>query len=374
MLIKNFQADSMHEAMKRVKEEFGTDAVILNTQVIEEKTARGNAPRKRFEITAGRDVPAGSRLTNNTTPKQTTESPRLTVEEKRLIGDVGLVIRRFEKELNYLVSTQKEIRALLKTPTDARSLCTFLEYHDLERDLIAELFDRLDEKLENPNSLELARARLLKKCENPQPIKIFASGINKVAFVGPPGVGKSALLSKIATRLVFKRKIKTSLVNMDDYQPFAGKSLSTYAEILKVPCENASDWIEPRESDEFHVVLADTKGIPVGADDDLLKLKDKLDAFGTDEIHLVLPAYCLWREASRWLDFFEPLFPTQVAVTFLDQTESYGLPFNLAGHKSMKLSYFSWGRNKASKIEEADLFALSNKLFEKVEDFNVQLA
>ena len=29
MLIKNFQADSMHEAMKRVKEEFGTDAVIL---------------------------------------------------------------------------------------------------------------------------------------------------------------------------------------------------------------------------------------------------------------------------------------------------------------------------------------------------------
>lgn len=374
MLIKNFQADSMHEAMKRVKEEFGTDAVILNTQVIEEKTARGNGPRKRFEITAGRDVPAGSRLKDTTPKKQTTESPRLTTDEKRLIGDVGLVIRRFEKEINYLVSSQKEIRALLKTPTGARSFVSFLEHHDLEKDLISELFDGLDEKLENLNRLDLVRARLLKRCENPQAIKVFASGVNKVAFVGPPGVGKSALLSKVATNMVFKRKIRTSLVNMDDYQPFAGKSLSTYAEILKVPCKNANDWTEPRETDEFHVVLADTKGIPVGADNDLLELKDKLDTFGADEIHLVLPAYCLWREASRWLDFFAPLFPTQVAVTFLDQTESYGMPFNLAGHKSMKLSYFSWGRNKASTIEEADLFSLSNKLLEKVEDIDVQLA
>jgi flagellar biosynthesis protein FlhF len=374
MLIKNFQADSMHEAMKRVKQEFGTDAVILNSQVIEEKGLPGSKPKKRFEITAGKDVPTGSRMTVTQASSTRSESPRLSVEEKRLIGDVGLVIRRFEKELNYLVHSQKEIRALLKTPAEAKSLCAHLEVHDFEKDLIAQIFNDISGNSESSKDLEKIRAALLRNCVNPQPIKMFASGLNKAVFVGPPGSGKSALLSKIATNFVFKRGIRTTLVNMDDYQPFAGKSLSAYADILKIPCHDGPEWSEPRILDDFHVILADTKGIPIGAKDDIEELQAQLEKFNPDEIHLVLPAYCLWREASRWLEFFAPLGLTQIAVTFLDQTESYGLPFNLAGHKSHKLSYFSWGRNKASMVEEADLFSLSNRIFEKVEDFDVQFA
>jgi len=372
MLIKNFQADSMREAMKRVKQEFGTEAVILNSQVVEEKGRPGAPAKKRFEITAGRDVPTGSRMARTPQPKSSPTT--LSGEDKRMISDVGLLIRRFEREIDYLVHSQKEIRALLKTPSEARPLCSFLELHDLEKDLIARLFETTESSQPDKNlNLENIRLRLLMMCTQPQQIKIFAAGTNKVAFVGPPGCGKSALLAKVAGNLVVKRHVKTTLVNMDDYKPSAAQDMDTCARVLKVPMCTGEEWSEPREAQDFQVVLADTRGIPIGAVDDLNQLGEKLESFGPDEIHLVLPAYVMWREINRWLDFFSPLHPTQVAVTFLDQTESFGLPFNLAAHKALKLSYFSWGRNKLAHLEEADMYRISNKLLENVEEFNVHL-
>jgi flagellar biosynthesis protein FlhF len=373
MLIKNFQADSMHDAMKKVKQEFGNEAVILNTQVFEEKAKIGTAIKKRFEITAGKDVPKGSRIAKS--PSVTSPAVEsLNRDEKRLISDVGLVIRRFEKEIGYLVQSQKEIRTLLRTPADSREICADLEMHDIEKDLIVRILEQIPSNGEGQShNIESLRAGLLRECVQPQPIKIFASGSNKVVFVGPPAAGKSALLTKIAANLVFQRKIKCSLVNMDDYKPYAGKSLSAYADLLKIDYQEEDAWNDKHIYDDFTVVLADTKGVTIGARDDLIELKSKLDWFGPDEIHLVLPAYCSWREIERWLDFYSVLSPTQIAITFFDQTSSFGLPFNLSGYKGMKLSYFSWGRNKVSDLEVADLFRLSDKLFDEVEDFNVHV-
>ncbi len=371
MLIKNFQADSMHEAMKRVKQEFGNDAVILNSQVVEARGVPGSKPKRRFEITAGKDMPAGSRV-QKPEQKSQPQTGSLSSSDRRILGDVGLIIKRFEKEINYLVHTQKEIRALLKTPREGQAIGSYLELHDLEKDIVSRIFEQGGIVMDDGSiSLELLRARLLKLCENPQPIKLFASGVNKVMFVGPPGIGKSALISKVAANLVFRRNVKTTLVNLDDYQPFAGKSLETFGKLLKIPCKDESEWSQPHESEDFHVLLADTKGVPIGSDSDLDDLRQKIEIYRPDEIHLVIPAYALWREASRWMEFFKPIYPTQVAITFLDQTESFGMPFNIAAHNSMKLSYFSWGRSKVSNLEEADLFTLSSRLFEKVEEFDV---
>jgi len=369
MLIKNFQGDSMHETMKKVKDEFGQNAIILNSRVIEEKSGRGGPARKKFEITAGREMP-GTRAGQAAPPPAT-----LGRDDKKLLEDVGLVIRRFEKEINYLVHTQKEIRAHLKTPAAAWPLSAYLEMHDFEKDLIARLFEKQGSSGEGQAiTAGLLQARLLRLCEQTQPIKLFASGISKVAFVGTPGVGKSSLLAKVASSLVFSRKVKVSLVNLDDYKPHAIKELATYAKLLKVPCLDGSEWEEPPETQDFQVILADTRGVPYGCEEELETLREKLAGFAPDEIHLVMPAYCLWREAIRWLDFFMPLGLTQAAVTFLDQTASFGLPFNLAAHRSLKLSYFSWGRNKVSSLQEADLYSLSTRIFEKAEEFDVHIA
>jgi flagellar biosynthesis GTPase FlhF len=284
------------------------------------------------------------------------------------------LIRRFEREIDYLVHSQKEIRTLLKTPAEARPLCSFLELHDLEKDLIARLFET-DEGASPDKTMTIdnLRLQLLKLCTQPQQIKIFAVGTNKVAFVGPPGCGKSALVAKVAGDLVAKRKVRTTLVNMDDYKPSAVQDINTCARVLKIPACAGEEWREPSDAQDFQVVLADTRGIPIGAAEDLNHLRQQLESFGPDEIHLVLPAYVRWREVERWLDFYRPLYPTQVALTFLDQTESFGLPFNLAAYKQLKLSYFSWGRNKLAHLEDADMYMMSNKLLEKVEEFNVHL-
>jgi len=369
MLIKNFQAESMHEAMKKVKTEFGNNAVILNSQVVEEKTRSGVRSRKRFEITAGKDIPAGMPAPRIPAVVNRVEPLQPQAREASGGSDIGIVLRRFEKEIKYLVESQKEIRALLKVPNQARPLSSALEMHDLDRDLLGNIFeychiDNTQTKIE----LDAIRAGLLNLCTHPQPIKIFGSGTNKIAFIGPPASGKTSLIGKIATSFVFESKIKTTLINMDDYKPAALTDLNIYANLLKITCQNSAEWRENRREKEFNVVLADTAGIPVGAQDDLNNLKEKLNEYAPDEIHLVLPAYCSWRECARWLEFFRQLHPTQAAVTFMDQTETYGLPFNLAGARGLKLSYLSWGRNKSDSLEEAELFSLSEKLFAKVED------
>jgi len=366
MLIKNFQGETTHEAMKKIKEEFGNNAVILNTQVIDEKTGLRGKPVKRVEITAGRDVPVNQR-----TPikKESTVDRGISGLDSKQALDISLLLRRFEKEIKYLVNSQKEIRRLLSTPENMLPLSRHLENQDLEKDLIIKLFEKAT--TESTPDLELLRARLISLCEQPQPVKLFASGVNKVVFVGPPGVGKSSLLAKIASNLVIKKQVQTSLVNLDDYKPTAKEELETYANLLKVTCQDEEEWVEPVETEEMKVVLADTRGVPVGAVDDLAELKEKLENFAPDEIHLVIPAYTRWLEVQHWLNFYEALHPTQTAVTFMDQTEAFGLPFNLAGYRKSKLSYASWGRNKASHLQEIDLHKLSWKLIETMEDANV---
>ena len=368
MLIKNFQAESMHEAMKKVKSEFGNNAVILNSQVIEEKTRTGVRSRKRFEITAGKDIPAGKPAPRIPAVAERMEPVQTQVNKTVGGTDMGIVLRRFEKDINYLVESQREIRALLKVPGQARPLSAALEIHDLDKDLIGNIFEYCgvegNQANINPNAL---RAGLLNLCTSPQPIKIFGSGTNKVAFIGPPASGKTSLIGKIATSFVFENKIKTTLINMDDYKPAAMTDLNVYARLLKIECQDSRDWKENRRDKDFNVVLADTAGIPVGAQNELDELKAKLENFRPDEIHLVLPAYCTWRECKRWLEFYRQLHPTQAAVTFMDQTETFGLPYNLAGAAALKLSYLSWGRNKSAYLEEAELFALSERIFANME-------
>ncbi|MBD3382190.1 MAG: hypothetical protein GF404_08335 [candidate division Zixibacteria bacterium] len=374
MQIKNFQAGSMQEAMQQVKKELGTDAVILNTRVFEDKGIPGSRPIKRFEITAGRDVPLKSR----TKAEEDKKAHRLTSEDRRLLSDVGLVIRRFEKDISYLIESQKEIKTLLQAPTEAKPVCSYLSRQDLEQDLIARLFAEATEEEQRNyiRNLELLRVKLLSMCEKPQPVRMFATGCHKVAFIGPPGCGKSSLLAKVGARLVFQQNVKTTLVNLDDYKPTASQDMEIYARLLKVQHIEEADWLDPDEEEEkeFNVVLADTKGLPFGSNKDLDKMITKLDLFNPDEIHLVLPAYSRWSEVVNWLDFYEPLGPTQVAITFLDQTQSYGLPFNIAAYLKMKLSYFGWGRNLSSDLQIASLTQLSAKLFENLEDHNAELS
>ena len=368
MLIKNFQAESMHEAMKKVKSEFGDNAVILNSQAIEEKTRSGVRTRKRFEITAGKDLPAGKPAPRIPAAGARLESVQSRAGKTESGNDLGIVLRRFEKDINYLVESQREIRALLKVPSQARPLSSILEMHDLDKELLGNIFEycQIDSAQSNFNP-DALRAGLLNLCTRPQPIKIFGSGTNKVAFIGPPASGKTSLIGKISTSFVFESKVKTTLINMDDYKPAAMTDLNVYARLLKIQCQDSTDWKENRREKDFNVVLADTAGIPVGAQNELDLLKIKLEEFGPDEIHLVLPAYCSWRECKRWLEFYRRLHPTQASVTFMDQTETYGLPFNLAGACGMKLSYLSWGRNKSAYLEEAELFSLSEKLFANME-------
>src|SRR5690606_38950624 len=61
------------------------------------------------------------------------------------------------------------------------------------------------------------------------------------AFVGPTGAGKTTTLAKIAARAALEEKKKVGLVTTDTYRIAAAEQLKTYARIMQIPIEVASD-------------------------------------------------------------------------------------------------------------------------------------
>ncbi|MCK4657495.1 MAG: 50S ribosome-binding GTPase, partial [candidate division Zixibacteria bacterium] len=191
-------------------------------------------------------------------------------------------------------------------------------------------------------------------------IKMFAGKPVRVALVGPPGSGKSALVAKLAAHLVTEKKAKVTLVSLDDFKPTATNELEKYGKILNVPCHSAGTF--SKEAASSDVILIDTAGIPIGAVDELATLRQELSRLDVDEIHLVLPAFCRWYDMRRWYEFFKPFGITGTVLTFLDQTMTHGAAISLAILEKATYSYFSNGRTSAADLEVANIYALTERV------------
>lgn len=60
MNMKKYTADTMVNAMKKVRADFGDDAIILSSNVIQSKGILGLFKKKTVEVVAGYDAPRKS--------------------------------------------------------------------------------------------------------------------------------------------------------------------------------------------------------------------------------------------------------------------------------------------------------------------------
>ncbi len=282
MKVKRFFAPDMRQAIKRVRDEQGPDAVILSNRQVEggiEIIAATDYDESVFDT----PVPAAANPAADACPAAVApqhKEPSPVPEETAPSPKRGAGLPADWVQDPAIVSMREEIRQLRGL---LENQLAHLAWSDRARrsPLHAEVMRRLsamelDATLVEKVSAPALRARdsdhawqlALDELSATLPIadNDFLDHGGVVALVGSTGVGKTTSVAKLAARYVLRHgRRHVALVTTDSYRIGAHEQLITYGRLLGVPVQVASDHKELRSVlnslADKRLVLIDTAGM-----------------------------------------------------------------------------------------------------------------
>ncbi len=189
-------------------------------------------------------------------------------------------------------------------------------------------------------------------------LSTFAAGGEDFArvevFVGPPGVGKTTTIAKIAAQEKVRRKRAVGVVAADAFRAGAVEQLRTYAAIIGAPFRTARTIEEMDQAIEQsrQTLLVDTAGRSP-KDDDLRDVRRLLGSRRGVRTHLVIPAETSLASAKRIVDRFADAKPDRVVVSRLDEAESPSSLLTWLFERGLPVSYITTGQRVPEDLERA---------------------
>lgn len=154
-------------------------------------------------------------------------------------------------------------------------------------------------------------------------IQCRAGHCQRVALVGPTGVGKTTTIAKLAGEYKLRRGLNVGLITVDTYRVGAVDQIQAYARIMKTPLHVVSTVEEMRDAvqamDHMDLVLIDTIGRSPGDVQRINQLGQVLRAADLDQIYLTLSATSSLASLERSQQAFQYL--TSVAASSLVLTK-----------------------------------------------------
>jgi flagellar biosynthesis protein FlhF len=174
-------------------------------------------------------------------------------------------------------------------------------------------------------------------------------------FVGPPGVGKTTTIAKIAAQERVRHGARLGLVAADGFRVGAIEQLRLYAEIIGTPFAAARS---ARELDAAMDQLADGPALvdTAGRGLDERAAQDMLNVLSTRpgvRTHLVLSAATPVRDAARLLEAYEPARPARIVLTRLDEGYPLGPLVALLRAQGRPLSFLGTGQRVPEDLARA---------------------
>ena len=417
MRVKTFEAGSMQDALDIVKREMGEEAFILSTRTRRRPAALGLGEEAVIEVTAAVDegpagTPAqtssvlpgpanGTSLTYGLRPSLATPPPppvprahrepappappmdlqplrRELLEIKGAVAalkDNDLRNASILKELDQMKALLSRIQrqgmppAQLHLPPSLLELYGDLVANDVEPLIALRLCEYAQRALTDQDgdaaagAVDAERARLFLRrviadfIPVAPPIQLDPGKMRVAALVGPTGVGKTTTLAKLAAYAQLHLKQKVALLTLDTYRMAAVDQLQQYAQILQVPLHVALTVEDLRSALRFYqdraLVLIDTPGHSPKDTETLAQLRNLLDELPEVETHLVLSATTKPRDLTEIAARYEPLHPTRLLFTKLDETSTYGPILSTLVRVKRPLSYLGTGQEVPEALELA---------------------
>ncbi len=386
MLIKKFVGTTVPETMKKVKDELGAGALILDTRIaprgdfctlpdgnqVEITAAVDRHPLRPLSIQVKRRSPAAGAVSTVKlvrSPETPSQHPKQKESESlgEIAGMAGMTesISRMKYQIDSLIHQLEENKVLSNLPGQLRQLESKMEDRDFVREITREIMSKLDSQLvlgeDRDSGITIGGFKKILQemvCRSgdlppgtPRPLKLI--------FIGPSGDGKTTCLEKLVYELSVRDKRKVGILSLDTDRIGAIPSLMSYARILGVRCSGIFDLPELREhlekSNDLDVVLFDTKGINPSDRSELRELSDWISQIKPDKVLLVLSATNRSKDLLEMTYNFLSLGKLDFIFTKLDQTKRYGGILSCAIKTKRPIWYLNWSASPPGDLQRPDL-------------------
>jgi flagellar biosynthesis protein FlhF len=308
MYYRTYRGSSVRELLAQARVELGPDALVLSTRMVSAGGWRGLLGNRMVEIVAAAERPVSAG-------------------------------RQTEQVLRQASTPEDEIVA---------KLCAA----GLDRSLALEVAEAVPNgRRRGASSGHLRRALgdrltpLAAGAEDYRPVEVF---------VGPPGVGKTTTIAKVAAQERARRGRRLTLVSADGYRVGAIEQLRLYADIV------GSSFKVARTATELQRVLDDARG-PVLVDTAGRSPNDGVaqDLFGLlrsrqdVRTHLVVSAASAAADVARTIDQYRCAVPHRIAFSRLDEAETLSPVVGVLRAQQLPVSYLGTGQRVPEDLDRA---------------------
>jgi len=374
----------MQDAMKKIKKEFGPDAVILDSKTVRGKGISGLF-RKNFEVVAAYE------------PRKTFEAPPPKADIKASavktemqaampiiseMNEADVKIAPLAAQIESLKGLVTDISNRIGTvskeetvplPSEVQGIYLQMLDRDVNQDIAKEIA-LLTHGVSLKQPVEqnaVAQQLVIDKLGEPMAIKLKKYAQTVLLFAGPTGAGKTTTLVKLAGRLSLDQNLSIGLVNMDTYRVGAMEHMRIYAEIMNIPLKTAYNAKDLKEAvDEMadrDVILIDTAGRSATDAAYRKELEEYIAAAHVDEVYLVISVVTGSKVCKDIIRNYAFIPNYKLIITKLDEVGVWGNILNIADYAKKPLAYITMGQDVPDDISQVNTAMLAENIVGKRE-------
>ncbi|AWI03722.1 flagellar biosynthesis protein FlhF [Clostridium drakei] len=380
MVIKRYIVKSMSEALTRIRYELGKDAVIISQRRIRKGGFWGFFSKKVLEVTAAvdnkkpsRDINSGENVEESIQAIKKIMNSKIKENEKQIkesnIQSNNEQIKRtevifdenyklmLEKNNGQLMNEVKEMRSMLDEMVKGSNITIgkskvqlYLEKMDIEDEVVKYI---MNEMKMIPD--DIPDKEKIKKVMEHVILTRPMQESDVVVLVGPTGVGKTTTIAKLAGKMALLEGKKVGLITIDTYRIGAVEQLKTYADIMNIPFKVVLTIKEMEAAVESmsncDVILVDTTGRSSKNTMQISELRAFIEKVNTDNVNLVMSCTTKNRDIDVILDGYKPLNYSNIIITKLDETSTYGSILNICKDSKKPITFVTTGQNVPDDIK-----------------------
>jgi flagellar biosynthesis protein FlhF len=382
MKIKKYVASTEQEAIEKVKNELGLDALVLNIKRIQPKGIMVFFKKPIVEITAAYDERKEySKKSNITEVKEVEKQEDKEVyqdnsnQKNKTIFKQKEEIENLEKKLTSAEEMIERVKANLTIEQQSKHtgvrkyensmiqlFYEVLTNHGVTEEIAYKILEdatMVEDEIDINLIVKIVYNKIINILGNAGELELKKVEDNKphiLTFFGPTGVGKTTTIAKLTSNFVLNKNLNVGLITADTYRIAAVEQLKTYADILGLDvgvAYTSQDLVEYYESMKTSkdVILIDTAGRSHRSEENIKELKKILDVIPECNKFLVLSTTTKYEDLISIINSFSSITDFKIIFTKLDETTSLGSVLNISYLLGKEIAYTTFGQNIPDDIE-----------------------